>query len=89
MQILSKLPAALKENYAAQPAAATASDRSDSSTQAAPSSPIYVVPSQFHEPAEKSVDSYLDSIVLGKAASSQAPRSIAFPNVIPVRKMIS
>jgi hypothetical protein len=56
-----------------------------------PLSPLYVVPSQFHEPMVGSEDGYLASVAQRRqaAAGEGLPLSITHPEVIPVRRLLT
>ena len=58
-----------------------------------PSSPLYVVPSQFHEPLMCSNDDNLPHLVHKLQAQrremKKPPQAIVYPDVFPVRKMLN
>ena len=55
-----------------------------------PTFPLYMVPSQFHEPMEGSEDDYLTQIVQKARSKTKTgpPISICYPEVFPVRKLM-
>lgn len=54
-----------------------------------PTSPLYEVPSQFHEPMEGSQDEFLAHVVQKVKGKAGPRRSIAHPDVLPVRKVMA
>lgn len=101
-EIIERLPPMLKQNYDFDAKSSPDSKHlkapsfvSESSKDGPieglgnPSSPLYFVPSQFHEPADGSGDKTLAEVVNRMKAAATLPRSICYPDVLPVRKLMS
>lgn len=102
-EIMEQLPPQLKQNYdrdgkgspdsrvgqlRAPSFVSESSSESPFEVLSNPISPLYLVPSQFHEPLSGSEDPILTKLVERLRNRTSLPRSISYPEVFPVRKLM-